>query len=139
MLNRRAARARLLVALALCVLLAGAASAATNYLEKYAEKVSEKAYEAAMEAEPVARLSGEDLSLYRLGFAAGYDAARAPEETRAAIPKTETYVLNKNTKKFHLPSCRSVKQIKDKNKQTFTGTRQQVINKGYSPCAICQP
>ena len=50
-----------------------------------------------------------------------------------------TYVLNTNTKKFHIPTCRSVKQMKDKNKKDFCGSREEVIAKGYSPCKICNP
>ena len=49
------------------------------------------------------------------------------------------YILNTNTKKFHYPDCSSVKQIKDKNKQAFNGTRGAVIGKGYSPCGNCHP
>ena len=51
----------------------------------------------------------------------------------------QTYVLNTNTKKFHIPTCRSVKQMKDKNKEDFCGSRDEVIAKGYSPCKICNP
>lgn len=141
MIQHRKAHIRVLSALVLIAILAGAtASAATNYLTKYAEKVSDDAYEAARQAEPVTKLSGENLSLYRLGFAAGYDYALTPESSRAAPEeKKTTYILNTSTKKFHLPSCKSVKQMKEKNKQTFTGTRQQVINKGYAPCGNCHP
>ena len=63
------------------------------------------------------------------------------EETKAPKKeeKTHDYVLNKNTKKFHYTWCRSVKQMKDSNKKYFTGTRQEVIDKGYSPCGNCNP
>lgn len=53
---------------------------------------------------------------------------------------TETkYVLNTNTNKFHFPSCSSVKQMNENNKWFYTGTRNDVISKGYSPCGRCQP
>ena len=52
---------------------------------------------------------------------------------------TKTYILNKNTKVFHLPSCKSVEQMKASNKRTYTGTRQDVINMGYRPCGNCHP
>ena len=51
----------------------------------------------------------------------------------------QTYVLNTNTKKFHIPTCRSVKQMKDKNKKDFCGSREEVFAKGYSPCKNCNP
>lgn len=50
-----------------------------------------------------------------------------------------TYVLNTNTKKFHLPSCLSVKDMKDKNKQEVTCYRDEVIDMGYVPCKRCNP
>ena len=59
---------------------------------------------------------------------------------KAAPEKTEeTYVLNKNTKKFHETWCSSVKKMKESNKSFFTGTRDEVIRKGYSPCGNCKP
>ena len=56
-----------------------------------------------------------------------------------AKPAAKTYILNKNTKVFHKPSCSSVKQMKDSNKRTFTGTRAQVVDMGYRPCQRCNP
>lgn len=49
------------------------------------------------------------------------------------------YILNANTKKFHYPTCSSVKDMKDENKQEFHGTRNEVIAIGYSPCGRCKP
>ena len=54
--------------------------------------------------------------------------------------KTEsTYVLNTNTKKFHLPSCSSLNQMNERNKGEFTGTRDELIQQGYEPCKRCHP
>lgn len=50
-----------------------------------------------------------------------------------------TYILNTNTKKFHCPSCSSVKQMKDKNKKKVTGSRDEIIKMGYDPCKRCNP
>lgn len=50
-----------------------------------------------------------------------------------------TYVLNTNTHKFHYQSCSSVKKMKDSNKAFHTGTRDEVIAMGYSPCGNCHP
>lgn len=50
-----------------------------------------------------------------------------------------TYILNTNTKKFHYPSCSSVKQMKDKNKKEVTCSRDEVIEMGYDPCKRCDP
>nr|AHF27185.1 metallo-beta-lactamase domain protein [uncultured bacterium Contig1777] len=50
-----------------------------------------------------------------------------------------TYVLNKKTKKFHYPTCSSVKDIKPENRQDFYGTRDDAIALGYKPCGNCNP
>lgn len=49
------------------------------------------------------------------------------------------YVLNTNSKKFHFPSCSSVTQMKQSNKKLYTGTRDELIAQGYSPCGKCHP
>lgn len=57
----------------------------------------------------------------------------------APTPTVLTYVLNTNTRRFHLPDCSSVRSIKDKNRGSFTGTREEIIEQGYKPCGNCHP
>ena len=54
-------------------------------------------------------------------------------------PTTKPYVLNTNTKKFHLPTCRHVSSMKDSNREDYCGTRAAVINRGYEACKTCKP
>lgn len=54
-------------------------------------------------------------------------------------PETTTYILNTGSKRFHLPGCASVKQMKESNKQTFRGSRNDAISMGYEPCGNCNP
>ena len=53
--------------------------------------------------------------------------------------QAQTYILNTNSKKFHHPDCSSVSKISENNKQVFEGTREELIDDGYSPCGICKP
>ena len=55
------------------------------------------------------------------------------------ISQSGTYVLNTNTHKFHYPECSSVNQMSERNKQYFTGTRDEIIEMGYDPCSNCKP
>lgn len=57
----------------------------------------------------------------------------------SSAEQSRTYILNTSTKKFHYPDCASVKKMAEKNKQTFTGSRNEVIAKGYSACKNCNP
>ncbi|MCI9337832.1 MAG: DNA/RNA non-specific endonuclease [Lachnospiraceae bacterium] len=63
----------------------------------------------------------------------------APQDPPADVPQGTSYILNTNTHKFHYPACGSVKQMKDKNKQEYTGSREDVISMGYDPCKNCNP
>ena len=47
------------------------------------------------------------------------------------------YIINKNSKKFHLPDCQSVGDIKPQNKKESTQTREELEKAGYSPCKAC--
>lgn len=49
------------------------------------------------------------------------------------------YILNTRSKIFHYPSCRSVKQMAEENKQYYTGSREDVIAMEYKPCGNCNP
>ena len=50
-----------------------------------------------------------------------------------------TYVLSISSKKFHLPSCGGISDIKSSNRQDYTGPRQTLIDQGYQPCGRCKP
>lgn len=77
----------------------------------------------------------------------GTISVQEPTLTPTATPieedKTPTseirYVLNTNTKKFHNPTCSSVKTIKDSNMQEYKGDREDLISQGYDPCKRCNP
>ena len=49
------------------------------------------------------------------------------------------YVLNTSSKKFHLPSCSGAASIGEANRQDFSGSREELMNRGYDPCGTCKP
>lgn len=49
------------------------------------------------------------------------------------------YILNTNSKKIHLPSCQYANSMNPKNKERFSGTINELLEKGYSPCGSCKP
>lgn len=49
------------------------------------------------------------------------------------------YILNTSSRKFHLPDCPSVDKIKEKNKEEYHGSREDLIEQGYEPCQSCHP
>lgn len=92
-----------------------------NATEKVTEKITEKKTEKPTEAKTVKKTE------------------KATEKKTAAPAAQKTYVLNKNSMKFHLPSCSSCAKIKAENKGSYTGSRDDLISKGYSPCGNCHP
>ena len=48
-------------------------------------------------------------------------------------------MLNTNTKKFHKPTCGSAIDMKEENKEEYTGSRELLIEQGYVPCGNCKP
>lgn len=64
-------------------------------------------------------------------------SASKTKKAKAGASATCNYVLNKNTKKFHNPNCSSVGEIKKKNRIDSNLSRDEIINKGYSPCKKC--
>lgn len=59
------------------------------------------------------------------------------ETDECAAPAT--YVLNTHTHRFHDPSCPSVTEMNEKNRQPFYGTREEAVDAGYIPCGRCRP
>ena len=51
----------------------------------------------------------------------------------------ETYIFNTSSKKFHDPDCSGAASIKEENRETYTGSRQDLIAQGYAPCGQCDP
>lgn len=61
------------------------------------------------------------------------------DDSSFEVADNVTYIVNTNTKKFHAPECRHAKTIKEKNRKEHTGTREELIEKGYQPCKNCNP
>ena len=80
-----------------------------------------------------------------LTFYTERDPNSLPDRTMPGIEDEEqtysdgTYVLNTKSHKFHYPDCSGVSKMSENNKQVFVGTREEIIEMGYSPCGICKP
>lgn len=60
------------------------------------------------------------------------------QEDTVAVTDTD-YILNTNSGKFHYPTCESVFDMKESNKQYYHGGREELEGQGYSPCRRCKP
>ena len=59
-----------------------------------------------------------------------------PEEEQTL---TVTYVLNTNSMRFHRPDCPSVEEMKPQNREETGESRQELLDRGYTPCGQCDP
>ena len=92
------------------------------------------------DATPLPDVSGAESAPDTASEGAGAGEASEKGATGSAEGKgTTEYVLNTNSKKFHLPSCSSVDQMSPKNREDVEDTRENLIAKGYDPCKRCNP
>ena len=92
------------------------------------------------DATPLPDVSGAESAPDTASEGAGAGEASEKGATGSAEGKgTTEYVLNTNSKKFHLPSCSSVDQMSPKNREDVEDTRENLIAKGYDPFKRCTP
>jgi len=68
----------------------------------------------------------------------GLDQVAAPS-SGTSTGKAQNYVVNTNSKKFHLPDCSDVDKMKKENRQSVRASRDELIAEGYEPCQHCNP
>ena len=71
-------------------------------------------------------------------FSGPGDEAKSSESGNQPAEE-QTYILNTNTRRFHNPDCSGAKDIKEKNREEYTGTREELLSEGYEPCGRCKP
>ncbi|MEE0944002.1 MAG: DNA/RNA non-specific endonuclease [Clostridia bacterium] len=49
------------------------------------------------------------------------------------------YVINTNSKRVHMPDCASVGDINEKNRKSYHGYLEDLLNGGYKACKSCNP
>lgn len=74
--------------------------------------------------------------------AAGKQTSSAPSNPASGGPLTgeqnaQDYILNIRSKKIHLPDCKSVKKMSEKNKKAVHSTLADLESQGYEPCKNC--
>ena len=72
-----------------------------------------------------------------IDYATG-DSTLSKEENTSSS-RSADFVLNTNSKKFHIPTCDSVSDMNPANKKEYCGSREDLIDDGYDPCKNCDP
>lgn len=84
---------------------------------------------------------GKTITVEKLGSAIKPRAPDAGGTITPAPPVSSAgsaggYIGNRNSKKFHLPSCST---LPAEQNRVYFKTREEAINAGYSPCKRCNP
>lgn len=74
-----------------------------------------------------ASMVGNTVNSSSSGFVDGYDTTPT---------QSSQYIGNKNTKKFHKPSCNSLPATKN---QVYFSSRDKAVSSGYVACKRCKP
>ncbi len=99
-------------------------------------------------AEPADRTGNADLSGDTPGQISGKTAGLPADKSgitpgsgssNARSRKEWDYIVNVKSRIFHRPDCESVDKMREKNRQGFCGTREELTENGYKPCKNCRP
>ena len=74
-----------------------------------------------------------------IDYATGESWLEGEEPNEGGEAEGFTYIINTSSGKFHDPGCSGVSSMSEKNKETYTGSREDLIAMGYEPCGQCQP
>lgn len=74
-----------------------------------------------------------------INYATGESGLDAEIALLPTSPEETDYIINTNSKKFHLSTCGQGQGTKEENKEYYTGTRDHLIKEGYSPAGCCDP
>ncbi len=96
--------------------------------------VGARIYRTDKEGDIVAKSDGKEISWNMEPYA---EASVTPTGEPLIQQNEATYILNTNTKKYHLPTCASVRDMTEKNKKEFFGSKEELEKDGYSPCGRC--
>ncbi len=106
-------------------------------------------YATSMKPETKVEFSGPCDELSALGYSPckvckpdpNYDYAQtgSNDESGENEDSEFTYILNSDSKKFHLSGCSSAASMKEENKVYSNEERDELILQGYLPCGKCKP
>lgn len=72
-----------------------------------------------------------------INYATGESKKVEVEQTNST--EVGSYILNKNSKVIHKPTCTGASQMSEKNKEYFEGNIETIISNGYKRCGSCNP
>lgn len=98
-----------------------------------------KIYRTDEQGEVTAYSDGESIWFNTNPIVDDVNNATVSDDSDASNSYTGEYVLNTKSKKIHLPTCSSLDQMSEQNKETTTKSKEELLNEGYTLCGNCNP
>lgn len=74
-----------------------------------------------------------------IDYATGESWLEEQSAAQAVAEEELTYILNTGSQKFHTQDCTQGQDIKQTNREEFTGSRDTLLAQGYEPAGCCDP
>ena len=74
-----------------------------------------------------------------IDYTTGESTLSDVQDTADTTTVSTAYILNNSSKKFHTPDCKQGLDMKPENKEDYTGSRDSLLEKGYTPAGCCKP
>lgn len=74
-----------------------------------------------------------------IDYRTGDSYAEKVAETTLSDQEKSSYILNTSSQKFHKADCEQGQKVKDINKELFTGSKDALIQRGYTAAKCCDP
>lgn len=84
----------------------------------------------------IATSNGSSISMNTAPSITKASSPTTPSIKTPIPPETSQYIGNKNSKKFHLPTCRTLPSPANR---VYFNNRDEALNQGYTPCGNCKP
>ena len=72
-----------------------------------------------------------------IDYKTGNNWADGEEAIRSVPFEKSTFVLNTQSKKYHLPTCKNVKKIKEENRRNTDAKEEDLMAQGYEAADCC--
>ncbi len=74
-----------------------------------------------------------------IDYATGVSALSDTQMQTNEAVEDDSYILNTGTRKFHTADCSQGQSIKEENREDYTGSREELLDRGYTAAKCCDP
>lgn len=76
---------------------------------------------------------------YATGESSLSDTLEQTDQIQTTGESETAYILNTNSRKFHAADCAQAQSIKEENREEYTGSREDLLDQGYTASKCCNP